>query len=74
MSFVIAVSKDRVEWIMAFNNSINSESFSVFLKYVLRTVTNNDNKNNKTLIILYNASINLTFNWIKIIRELDKDE
>ena len=59
---------------MAFNNSINSESFSVFLKYVLRTVTNNDNKNNKTLIILYNASINLTFNWIKIIRELDKDE
>ena len=70
MSFVIAVSKDRVEGIMTSNHSINSESFSIFLKDAWRTVTEDDNKINKIWIIFDNASIPLTTNWIKLMRKI----
>ena len=69
--FVIVVSKDRVKGIIVSNHLINNESFSIFLKDVWRTVTEDDNKINKTWIILDNASIHLTANSLKLIRKIE---
>ena len=57
MSFVVAVSSDGIEGIMASNNSINSKNFKWFINDVFELLKSNSNYSSKVWIIMDNSRV-----------------
>ena len=66
MSFVVAISQERLEGLMASTGSIVTKSFWVFMKKIHEEAIKDQNEPNKFWMVLDNASLHRNKPWLEI--------